>query len=65
MNRRLSRVYFLLDLGLIDLELMMECLKRYTICYVLITGCKWMDMPIMYGSYKTIERGLKDCMMKA
>ncbi len=23
------------------------------ILYVLTTGCRWMDMPIRYGSYKT------------
>ena len=29
------------------------------ILYVLITGCRWMDMPIKYGSYKTAWRRLK------
>jgi len=23
------------------------------ILYVLVTGCRWMDIPIKYGSYKT------------
>jgi len=23
------------------------------ILYVLITGCRWMNMPVEYGSYKT------------
>ncbi|MEM1586342.1 MAG: transposase [Candidatus Bathyarchaeia archaeon] len=23
------------------------------ILYVLVTGCRWMDMPSKYGSYKT------------
>lgn len=27
--------------------------------YVLITGCRWMDMPTKYGSYKTAWRRLK------
>jgi transposase len=29
------------------------------ILYVLITGCRWMDMPIRYGSYKTAWKRLK------
>jgi len=29
------------------------------ILYVLTTGCRWMDMPITYGSYKTAWRRLK------
>jgi transposase len=29
------------------------------ILYVLITGCRWMDMPLEYGSYKTVWRRLK------
>jgi transposase len=29
------------------------------ILYVLTTGCRWMDMPLEYGSYKTAWRGLK------
>jgi transposase len=29
------------------------------ILYVLITGCRWMDMPLEYGSYKTAWRRLK------
>jgi len=29
------------------------------ILYVLITGCRWMDMPVRYGSYKTAWKGLK------
>jgi transposase len=29
------------------------------ILYVLTTGCRWMDMPIKYGSYKTAWRRLK------
>jgi transposase len=29
------------------------------ILYVLITGCRWMDMPICYGSYKTAWKRLK------
>jgi transposase len=24
------------------------------ILYVLMTGCRWMDMPTKYGSYKTV-----------
>jgi transposase len=30
------------------------------ILYVLVTGCRWMDMPVRYGSYKTAWRRLKD-----
>jgi transposase len=29
------------------------------ILYVLITGCRWMDMPIRYGSYKTAWDGFR------
>jgi transposase len=29
------------------------------ILYTLITGCRWMDMPKRYGSYKTAWRRLK------
>jgi len=29
------------------------------ILYVLITGCRWMDMPVRYGSYKTAWKRLK------
>lgn len=29
------------------------------ILYVLITGCRWMDMPLKYGSYKTAWKRLK------
>ncbi len=29
------------------------------ILYVLTTGCRWMDMPIRYGSYKAAWRRLK------
>jgi transposase len=29
------------------------------ILYVLTTGCRWMDMPPEYGSYKTAWRRLK------
>jgi transposase len=29
------------------------------ILYVLTTGCRWMDMPLRYGSYKTAWRRLK------
>jgi len=29
------------------------------ILYVLSTGCRWMDMPLKYGSYKTAWRRLK------
>jgi len=29
------------------------------ILYVLVTGCRWMDMPIQYGSYKTAWKRLK------
>ena len=29
------------------------------ILYVLTTGCRWMDMPLEYGSYKTAWRSLK------
>ena len=29
------------------------------ILYVLITGCRWIDMPARYGSYKTCWRRLK------
>ncbi len=29
------------------------------ILYVLTTGCRWMDMPAKYGSYKTAWRRLK------
>ncbi len=29
------------------------------ILYVLTTGCRWMDMPIRYGSYKTAWRRLR------
>jgi len=28
--------------------------------YVLIAGCRWMDMPLMYGSYKACWRRLKE-----
>ena len=30
------------------------------ILYVLVTGCRWMDMPERYGSYKTAWRRLKE-----
>jgi transposase len=30
------------------------------ILYVLTTGCRWMDMPREYGSYKTAWRRLKE-----
>jgi transposase len=29
------------------------------IIYVLLTGCRWMDMPIRYGHYSTAFRRLK------
>jgi len=29
------------------------------ILYVLVTGCRWMDMPLKYSSYKTCWRRLK------
>jgi len=29
------------------------------ILYVLVTGCRWMDMPTRYGSYKTAWKRLK------
>jgi transposase len=29
------------------------------ILYVLTTGCRWMDMPLRYGSYKNVWRRLK------
>ncbi len=29
------------------------------VIYVLTTGCRWMDMPSKYGSYKTVWRRLK------
>jgi len=29
------------------------------ILYVLVTGCRWMDMPLKYGSYKTAWKRLK------
>ncbi|MEM2174304.1 MAG: transposase [Candidatus Micrarchaeia archaeon] len=29
------------------------------IIYVITTGCKWEDMPLIYGSYKTAWRRLK------
>ncbi|GBC72092.1 hypothetical protein HRbin02_01884 [Candidatus Calditenuaceae archaeon HR02] len=29
------------------------------ILYVLTTGCRWMDMPAEYGSYKTAWRRLR------
>jgi transposase len=29
------------------------------ILYVLITGCRWQDMPRCYGSYQTVWRRLK------
>ena len=29
------------------------------ILFVLITGCRWMDMPSRYGSYKTAWRRLR------
>jgi transposase len=29
------------------------------ILYVLTTGCRWMDMPLEYGSYRTARRRLK------
>ncbi|NHV96724.1 MAG: IS5 family transposase [Thaumarchaeota archaeon] len=29
------------------------------ILYVLTTGCRWMDMPLRYGSYKTAWKRLK------
>jgi len=32
--------------------------------YVLMTGCKWMDMPAKYGSYKTAWKKLKRCRRK-
>jgi len=30
------------------------------ILYVLVTGCRWMDMPKEYGSHKTAWRRLKE-----
>jgi len=30
------------------------------ILYVLVTGCRWMDMPREYGSHKTAWRRLKE-----
>nr|WP_243029003.1 IS5 family transposase [Thermus albus] len=30
------------------------------ILYVLVTGCRWKDMPERYGSYKTAWRRLKE-----
>jgi transposase len=30
------------------------------ILYVPTTGCRWMDMPPEYGSYKTAGGGLRD-----
>jgi len=30
-----------------------------SILYVLTIGCRWMDMPIRYGSYKTAWRRIK------
>jgi putative transposase len=35
--------------------------KRVTngIIHVLTTGCRWMDMPLKYGSYKTAWKRLK------
>ncbi len=32
---------------------------RNGILYVLFTGCRWMDMPSAYGSYKTAWKRLK------
>jgi len=29
------------------------------ILYVLITGCRWSDMPLIYGSYKTAWKRLR------
>jgi len=29
------------------------------ILYVLTTGCRWIDMPLKYGSYKTAWKRLK------
>jgi transposase len=29
------------------------------ILYILTTGCRWMDMPLEYGSYKTAWKRLK------
>ncbi|MCP8316391.1 MAG: IS5 family transposase [archaeon] len=29
------------------------------ILYVLTAGCRWMDMPMKYGSYKTVWRRLR------
>jgi transposase len=29
------------------------------VLYVLTTGCRWMDMPLEYGSYKTAWKRLK------
>jgi len=29
------------------------------ILYVLVTGCRWMDLPAKYGSYKTAGIGLR------
>jgi transposase len=34
------------------------------ILYVLTTGCRWMDMLLEYGSYKTAWRGLRSGRMK-
>ena len=34
------------------------------VLYVLTTGCRWMDMPLEYGSYKTAWRGLRSGRMK-
>ena len=34
------------------------------ILYVLITSCRWMDMPIRYGSYKTAWKRLKNTCMR-
>jgi transposase len=31
------------------------------ILFVLTTGCRWMDMPLEYGSYKTAWKRLKKC----
>ena len=36
---------------LVDLELMTGVVNG--ILYVLMSGCRWMDMPSKYGSYKT------------
>ncbi len=29
------------------------------VLYVLVTGCRWMDVPVRYGHYSTASRRLK------